>query len=72
MIGKIEARGLRVLLLDQTRSDLNFPVVKAVVPGMRHFWARLAPGRLYDVPVTLGWLKQPLPESALNPVPVFF
>jgi oxazoline/thiazoline synthase len=68
----IERQGLQVLLLDQTRPDLGFPVVKAVVPGMRHFWARLAPGRLYDVPVKLGWLAAPRTEAELNPVPVFF
>ena len=68
----IERQGLQVLLLDQTRPDLEFPVVKAVVPGMRHFWARLAPGRLYDVPVKLGWLPAPIAEAELNPVPVFF
>jgi hypothetical protein len=32
----------------------------------------LAPGRLYDVPVKLGWLAAPLAENELNPVPVFF
>lgn len=68
----IESRGLEVLLLDQTRPDTGFPVVKAVVPGMRHFWARLAPGRLYDVPVELGWLDRRLAEDEVNPVPVFF
>ena len=45
-VAKIEARGLEVLLLDQTRPDAGFPVVKALVPGMRHFWARLGAGRL--------------------------
>ena len=47
-------------------------MVKVVVPGMRHFWRRLAPGRLYDVPVKLGWRDQPLHESDLNPIPVMF
>jgi hypothetical protein len=46
-------------------------VVKVVVPGMRHFWVRLAPGRLYDVPVRLGWLDHALAEEDLNPVPMF-
>lgn len=68
----IEARGLEVLLLDQTRPDVGFPVVKAVVPGMRHFWARLGAGRLYEVPVRLGWQAEPRPERDLNPTPVFF
>jgi ribosomal protein S12 methylthiotransferase accessory factor len=47
------------------------PVVKVIVPGLRHFWARFAPGRLYDVPVKLGWLPNPHPEQALNSVPMF-
>jgi len=42
-----------------------------IVPGLRHFWARFAPGRLYDVPVQLGWLPQPLAEEELNPIPMF-
>ena len=71
-IRQIESRGLEVLLLDQTRPDVDFPVIKALVPGMRHFWARLAPGRLYDVPVELGWLPARREESGLNPTPVFF
>jgi len=41
------------------------------VPGLRHFWRRLAPGRLYDVPVQLGRLEAPLSESSLNPFPMF-
>ena len=58
-------------MLDQTRPDIGMPVAKTIVPGMRHFWARFAPGRLYDVPVAEGWLKQPVAEPDLNPVAVF-
>lgn len=67
----IEARGMEMLVLDQTRADVGMPVVKVVVPGLRHFWARFAPGRLYDVPVTMGWLREPLREEDLNPIPLF-
>jgi ribosomal protein S12 methylthiotransferase accessory factor len=66
---RIEAAGLEVMVLDQTRPDIGLPVVKAIVPGMRHFWPRLAPGRLYDVPVALGRLAEPLAEERLNPLP---
>jgi oxazoline/thiazoline synthase len=59
--------GLDFLVLDQTRPDIGVPVVRVIVPGMRHFYRRFAPGRLYDVPVELGWLDRPLPESELNP-----
>ena len=67
----VEDKGMEFLVLDQTRPDVGLPVAKVIVPGMRHFWARFAPGRLYDVPVQMGWLKQPLAETELNPVSVF-
>jgi oxazoline/thiazoline synthase len=67
----IEAQGMEMLVLDQTRADVGMPVVKVVVPGLRHFWARYAPGRLYDVPVRMGWLQKPLREDELNPIPIF-
>jgi len=67
----IERHGLEMLMLDQTRPEIGLPVVKVVVPGLRHFWARFAPGRLYDVPVRLRWLERPLAEDELNPVPMF-
>lgn len=69
--GLIEARGLQLLVLDQTRRDVGLPVVKVLVPGLRHFWARFATGRLYDVPVAMGWLPTPPAEDTLNPIPIF-
>ena len=63
--------GLEVLVLDQTRPDIGLSVVKTVIPGMRMFWKRLGPGRLYDVPVKMGWLSEPLQENQLNPIPIF-
>ena len=68
----VEERGLELLVLDQTRPDIGLPVVKVIVPGLRHFWARFAPGRLYDVPVQLGWRTSPISEADLNPIPLFF
>jgi len=41
-------------------------VVKVIVPGMRQFWARFGPGRLYQVPVQLGWFAKPRREADLN------
>ena len=63
-----EQAGLDFLVLDQTRTDIEAPVVRVIVPGLRHFYRRFAPGRLYDVPVKLGWLDRPLPEDELNPI----
>ncbi|MGV9272042.1 TOMM precursor leader peptide-binding protein [Streptomyces griseosporeus] len=67
----VRRRGMELLVLDQTRPDLELPVVKVIVPGMRHFWSRLAPGRLYDVPVALGRVAGPTSYEELNPTPLF-
>ena len=60
--------GLDFLVLDQTRPDIEVPVVRIIVPGLRHFYRRFAPGRLYDVPVKLGLQDRPLSEDELNPL----
>ncbi|MEU0396566.1 TOMM precursor leader peptide-binding protein [Streptomyces sp. NPDC006208] len=67
----LRARGLELLVLDQTRPDLGLPAVKVMVPGMRHFWARFGAGRLYDVPVQLGRRASPIAYEELNPIPLF-
>jgi ribosomal protein S12 methylthiotransferase accessory factor len=63
--------GLEVLAVELTRPEIGFPVVRVIIPGLRHFWSRFGPGRLYDVPVALGWLERPLSESELNPLLLF-
>jgi ribosomal protein S12 methylthiotransferase accessory factor len=60
-----------MLVLDQTRPDIGLHVAKVIVPGMRHMWKRLAPGRLYEVPVKMGWLQEPLTEEQLNSFPMW-
>jgi len=59
--------GMDFLVLDQTRPDVEVPVVRVLVPGMRHFYKRFGPGRLYDIPVKLGLLERPLAEEELTP-----
>ena len=66
----IEAKGMEFLVLDQTRPDIGMPVARVIVPGLRHFWERFAPGRLFDVPVAMGRRAGPIPEAQLNPIPV--
>jgi len=66
----VEARGMEFLVLDQTRPDIGMPVARVIVPGLRHFWARFAPGRLYDVPVAMKRCARALAEDELNPAPV--
>ena len=63
----VRSWGSELLVLDQTRADVGLPVAKVVVPGMRPWWARFAPGRLYTLPVQMGWLSHAKSESELNP-----
>ena len=63
----VESKDLEFLVLDQTRPDIGMPVARVIVPGLRHYWRRFAPGRLYDVPAELGWIDSPLTETDLNP-----
>ena len=67
----VEQNGMEMLVLDQTRPDIGLKVAKVIVPGMRHMWKRLAPGRLYDVPVKMGWLSEALQEDGLNAFPMW-
>ncbi len=67
----VEKRGMEMLVLDQTRPEVGMPVVKVFVPGMRHFWPRYAPGRLFDVPVMQQRLNHPLTEEQMNPTAMF-
>lgn len=64
--------GLETFVLDQTLPDIGLNVFRVIVPGIRHFWRRLAPGRLYDVPVRMGWLAAPVAEEDLNAHSLFF
>ena len=71
-VERVEKAGMEVIVLDQSLPDLELKVAKVMVPGMRHFWRRLGPGRLYDVPVELGWVSEATAEDRMNPRSVFF
>jgi oxazoline/thiazoline synthase len=72
VVDRLAAAGMEAFVVDQTRPDVELHVAKVIVPGMRHFWRRLGPGRLYDVPVATGYLAAPTPEEMLNPWSIFF
>jgi oxazoline/thiazoline synthase len=63
--------GFDIVVCDVTRPETGTPAVKVLVPGLRSAWAHLGPGRLFEAPVTLGWLAEPLAEEDLNPFPFF-
>lgn len=70
-IQRLAAADLEMCVVNKTRPDLGLAVAQVIAPGLRHFWPRFAPGRLYDVPVKLGWLQRANAEAELNPVPLF-
>jgi ribosomal protein S12 methylthiotransferase accessory factor len=63
--------GLDVLVHDLSRPDIDFAVARVIVPGLRHFWRRLGPGRLYDVPPRIRWIDEARTEREMNPVAMF-
>ena len=67
----VSDRGYDMIVLDHSRAEVDFAAARVVVPGLRHFWARLREGRLYRAPVDMGWLGAPHAEADLNPVPFF-
>jgi bacteriocin biosynthesis cyclodehydratase domain-containing protein len=67
-VGHMAKKGFDFLVLDQTRPDIEVPVVRVIVPGLRHFYRRFGPGRLYDTPVAMGLRRRPTREQDLNPL----
>jgi ribosomal protein S12 methylthiotransferase accessory factor len=67
----VSSKGMEMLVVDQTRTEAGMPAAKVIVPGLVHFWARYKPGRLYNVPVQMGWLKKPKLENEMNPTLMF-
>jgi ribosomal protein S12 methylthiotransferase accessory factor len=66
----LKKQNLELLFVNLTRPEIDLSVVKVIVPGLRHWGPRFAPGRLYDVPVKMGWKKVALNESEMNPFPI--
>ena len=67
----VEKNGMEMLILDQTRPDIGLKVAKVIVQGMRHMWKRLGSRRLYEMPLRMGWLQEPLTEEQLNSFPMW-
>ena len=66
-VSRAKKVGLETIVLDYTRPDIGLPTVKVVVPGLRHFWRRLGPGRLYTVPLKMKLLEESRREEEMNP-----
>lgn len=69
-VTRIEGAGMTVLWADASRPDVSLSVVRTYAPGLRHFWNRYAPGRLYEIPPRLGWRDDGYAEADLNPLAI--
>lgn len=71
-IDLLRDKKLDVLTVNLTLQDQFTSVVRVLVPGLRPIWPRFAPGRLYDIPINLGWHVGRLNETELNPVHILY
>jgi ribosomal protein S12 methylthiotransferase accessory factor len=69
ILERAEALRMDILRVTLTRPELGIPVVRIVAPGLRPVARCLAPGRLYDIPVNLGWIPRALSDDQMNPMP---
>jgi Uncharacterized conserved protein len=60
--------GLDFLVLDQTRPDIDVPVARVIVPGLRHFYRRFAAWPALRCAGQARMARPPLSESELNPL----
>jgi ribosomal protein S12 methylthiotransferase accessory factor len=69
---RLEERGIDWWFCNVSDAEVPAKVVRAIVPELRPTLARFAPGRLFDVPVALGWRRRPLREDAMVAEPYPF
>lgn len=55
-----------IYFVDLDRPGDELAVVRAIAPGLRPWWPRLARGRLQDVPRRLGWATEPIDEARIG------
>jgi ribosomal protein S12 methylthiotransferase accessory factor len=74
---RLQAAGLRAVSVDLTSPDVasaGLRVVRVLVPGLYSnapaAFPLLGGRRLYDVPLTEGWVDAPLTEAGLVRVPI--
>ncbi|MBM3547081.1 MAG: hypothetical protein FJX54_09010 [Alphaproteobacteria bacterium] len=63
---------LDVLYLDLSRDWIGIPAGRVVVPGLRSLEPHFGEGRLFDVPVALGWARVPRSVAEMNPRRIVF
>lgn len=67
LVQRLSAAALEAYWLDLTRPEIGLPVCRVIVPGIAHFWKRYGCQRIFNVPLKMGWINEPLPEEQLHP-----
>lgn len=72
LLDQYKQKDISIYAINMTSSSIGFPVVKVFAPSMRHFWPRFGEGRLFDLPVKLGYLENARDEDSMNRLGFFF
>jgi thiazole/oxazole-forming peptide maturase SagD family component len=72
LMARLGRTDLTPLIFDLSRGRAVGAVTRVIVPSLRTTLARFGEGRLYEVPVRLGWTNGPKGEESLNPEPYPF
>lgn len=72
IMSTLKRQNLEGYVLELSRNQAETSAVRVLVPGLRPVAPRFAPGRLYEVPIEMGWLQQKAQERNLNPVPIIY
>ena len=72
LLQQFKQKKIDVYAINMTSDSIGFPVVKVFAPSMRHFWPRFGDGRIFDLPVDLGYLDVRKTEDEMNKLGFFF
>ncbi|MCL1123959.1 YcaO-like family protein [Shewanella surugensis] len=67
LVCRLDTLGFEVCVFNYSQAAIPLKTVKILVPGLCHIWPQLANERLYQLPVSLGWLDEALDENTINP-----
>ncbi len=66
IVKKLDELGFETLALNYSRAHIPINAAKIFVPGLCHIWPQFANERLYQIPLSLGWLKEAKTETTIN------
>ena len=72
LLQQFKQKKIDVYAINMTSDSIGFPVVKVFAPSMRHFWPRFGDGRIFDLPVDLGYADVRKTEDEMNNLGFFF